>query len=201
MSKINPNASSLIDEYIASKETSYIAICELLRELIHKADDAVLEDWKWSIPIFYKNNMVCGFACFKKHISLTFFNGATMSDQHSLFTGDCSAKNMRTLKFTTIADINKSELMDYLKEAFLQSETPIQRVSTKKEFEIPVLLQNALNENNLAQENYKKMAYTYRKEYALFISQAKRETTKLKRLEKVISNLERNIKMHEQYNC
>ena len=45
------------------------------------------------------------------------------------------------------------------------------------------------------------MAYTYRKEYALHISQAKRETTKLKRLEKVISNLEQNIKMHEQYNC
>ncbi len=43
------------------------------------------------------------------------------------------------------------------------------------------------------------MAYTYRKEYARHISDAKRETTKLSRLEKVISNLEKNIKMHEQY--
>jgi len=201
MSKINPNAPFLIDEYIASKEPSFIAICELLRKLIHEADNTVLEDWKWSIPIFHKNSMVCGFACFKKHISLTFFNGATLNNQHSLFTGDCSAKNMRTIKFTKITDINKSHLMDYLKEAFLQSETPIKKVVSKKEFEIPALLQKALDKNNLAQENYKKMAYTYRKEYALFISQAKRETTQLKRLEKVVSNLEHNIKMHEQYNC
>ncbi|MFK5958653.1 MAG: YdeI/OmpD-associated family protein [Lutibacter sp.] len=55
--------------------------------------------------------------------------------------------------------------------------------------------------NNVAKQNFEDMAYTYRKEYALHISQAKRKTTKLKRLEKIISNLEQNIKMHEHYNC
>ena len=71
----------------------------------------------------------------------------------------------------------------------------------KTAFKIPVLLQNALSSNKLAKENYTNMAYSYRKEYALYITQAKRETTKLKRLAKVISNLEYNIKMHESYNC
>jgi mRNA-degrading endonuclease YafQ of YafQ-DinJ toxin-antitoxin module len=45
------------------------------------------------------------------------------------------------------------------------------------------------------------MAYTYKKEYARFIQEAKRDTTKLSRLKKVITNLEQNIKMHEQYKC
>ena len=124
-----------------------------------------------------------------------------MTDKHALFIGDCSAKNMRTIKFTNISEINKNYLIDYFNEAFSQSESPIKKVVTKKEFIIPKLLQNALNSNKLAKENYTNMAYTYRKEYALFVAEAKRETTRLKRLSKVISDLERNIKMHEQYNC
>lgn len=186
---------------IANKEEFAKVICELLRELIHKSDNFIIEDWKWNIPVFQKSEMVCGFACFQKHVSISFFNGATMTDKHALFTGDCTAKNMRTIKYTNISEINKIHLIDYFREAFLLSESPIKKVVTKKEFKIPKLLQNALNSNKLAKENYSNMAYTYRKEYALYIAQAKREATKLKRLAKVISNLEYNIKMHESYNC
>ncbi len=202
MSKINPNASSLIDEYIANKKSFAKDICELLRNLIHKSDNNVIEDWKWNIPIFKKNGMVCGFASFKNHVSLTFFNGATMSDKHQLFTGDCTAKNMRTIKFKNISEANENQLLDYFKEAFSQNEIVVKKIINKKDkIEIPELLQNALIKNKLANDNFEKMAYTYRKEYALHISEAKRDTTKLKRLEKVISNLEQNIKMHEQYKC
>jgi len=201
MSKVNPNASKLIDEYIASKETFEKELCEILRELIHKADTEVIEDWKWKIPIFNKKGMVCGFAVFKNHISLSFFKGATMTDKHNLFTKDYAGTNMRTIKFTSSSEVNKNQLFDYFKEAFLQTESTVKKIAVKKEFEIPELLQKALNNNKLAKQNFENMAYTYRKEYALHISQAKRQTTKLKRLDKVISNLEQNIKMHEQYNC
>lgn len=201
MSKINSNATYLIDEYVANKEEFAKVICELLRELIHKSDNFIIEDWKWNIPIFKKNSMVCCFACFKKHVSISFFNGATMIDKHALFTGDCTAKNMRTIKYTNISEINEIYLIDYFKEAFLQSDNVIIKVLPKKEFKIPELLQNALNTNKLAKVNYAKMAYTYRKEYSLYVAEAKRESTKLKRLAKVISNLEYNFKMHESYNC
>ncbi|MDP3312726.1 YdeI/OmpD-associated family protein [Lutibacter sp.] len=112
---------------------------------------------------------------------------------------------MRTIKFTAISELNKNQLIDYLKEAFLNSEQNakhfVKKTSEKISFEIPEILQNELNNNNLAKENFDNMAYTYRKEYALYISDAKRETIKLSRLENVILNLERNIKMHEQYKC
>jgi hypothetical protein len=200
MSKINSNASSLIDDYIANQEEFSKAICELLRELIHNYNDNVIEDWKWNIPVFHKNMMVCGFAAFKKHVSLTFFMGAQMNDKYQLFTNDCSAQYTRTIKFLNINTINKPALIEYFKESFLLSENKRKKiVSTKAIFEIPELLQNALAKNNLAKENFSNMAYTYRKEYALHIAEAKRETTKLKRLSKVILNLEQNIKMHEKY--
>ena len=68
------------------------------------------------------------------------------------------------------------------------SETGIQKTENNKEIEIPELLQKALNENELAKKNFENMAYTYRKEYALQISGAKQEATKLKRITRIIGS-------------
>jgi len=197
MSKINPLASSLIDDYINSRATFAKEILALFRQLIHKANQDIVEDWKWNIPVFHKNEMVCGFAAFQKHVSLTFFNGANMSDKHLLFSGDCSAKHTRNIKFTVVSEIDKNQLLDYFKEAFLISGSGNQK-SENLDIKIHELLQKALNKNELAKKNFENMAYTYRKEYTLQISCAKQEATKIKRLARIISNLEQNIKMHEQ---
>lgn len=202
MTKLNPNASDLIDNYLGSKEPFANEINQMLRELIHNTCPAVIENWKWSTPVFQLNEMVCGFAGFKKHVSLFFFKGAYMSDKHQLFTDDCSAKHSRTIKYKSIDEIDKNKLTDYLIEAFDLSDFPIKKqTEAKKEFLIPELLQRALKKNSKAKSNYENMAYTYRKEYAEHIASAKRDATKIKRLEKTIENLEKNIKLHEQYKC
>jgi uncharacterized protein YdeI (YjbR/CyaY-like superfamily) len=145
--------------------------------------------------------MICGFAAFKNHVLVTFFNGAIMSDKHQLFSDGCSGKKLRTIKFKKSSEIANNKLVDYFKEAFLLGEIKIENDANKKEIEIPTLLQKALGKNTLAKENFENMPYTYRKEYANHIADAKREATKLSRLEKVIHNLEKNFKMHEQYKC
>lgn len=202
MPKLNPNATKLIDNYLISKEPFANEINQLLRDLIHKSCTDVVEDWKWGTPVFQLNELVCGFAGFKKHVSLHFFKGAYMSDKHNLFSDDCSAQHSRTIKYNSVKDININTLTDYLKEAFDQSGIPIKKSEpSKKELVIPELLYQALEKNPEAKVNFYNMAYTYKKEYAEHISGAKREATKIKRLEKTISNLEKNIKMHEQYKC
>lgn len=201
MTKINSNASFLIDEYIKNLAPFSKEICSTIRELIHLNNNAIIEDWKWKTPIFHTSKMICGFGAFKKHVSLIFFNGAEMSDEHQLFSSDCSAQKTRTIKFESIIEINKNQLLDYFKEAFLLTQIPRKKPKNKVEFEIPELLQAALDKNMLAKKNFENMTYTYRKEYALHISDAKREITKINRLEKVILNLEKNIKMHEHYKC
>ena len=145
--------------------------------------------------------MICGIGAFKNHVSVTFFNGVIMSDKQQLFSDGCSGKKLRTVKFTKASEIANNKLIDYFKEAFLLGEIKIKNDANKKEIEIPELLQKALEKNTLAKENFENMAFTYRKEYANHIADAKREATELNRLEKVIHNLEKNIKMHEQYKC
>jgi uncharacterized protein YdeI (YjbR/CyaY-like superfamily) len=202
MAQINPNASILIHDYIENLPAFSKEICKLLQELIHQSSSNIVEDWKWKIPIFcFENEMICGFAAFKNHVSLTFFKGAQMSNKHQIFSEDCSAQKTRTIKFISISEIDKKKLNDYFKEAILMKKSPVGKFAKKATFEIPELLQEALNKNLLAKKNFENMAYTYRKEYALYILEAKQETTKLKRLEKIIGNLEKNIKMHEQYKC
>lgn len=201
MGKIKENAAELIDLYLTKKEPFANEINEKLRALIHQADSNVVEDYKWGMPVFHKNEMFVGFAGFKKHVSLMFFNGAQMKDSHQLFTNDCSAQFSRIAKFSNLNEINDAALIAYFKEAISLTEVPKSKVKNKlkETFEVPELLQNALDKHPEAKKNYENMAYTYRKEYAKHISEAKQEKTKLRRLEKVISNLERNIKMHEQY--
>lgn len=201
MAKTNSTPSILIDDYIENLPSFSKEICNLIRELIHKSSCSIIEDWKWNRPIFSTHKMTCGFSAHKKHVSLTFFNGAEMSDKHLLFSGDCSAQNTRTIKFGSISDINKTHLLNYFNEAFSLTQVPAKKEVKKVEIEIPEMLQLALNKNLLAKTNFENMAFTYRKEYARHISEAKRETTKINRLEKVIANLEQNIKMHEQYKC
>lgn len=167
MAKINLNATNLIGNYIENLPEFSQNICKVLIELIHKTDNNVIEDWKWNTPVFKKNGMAFGFAAFKQHVSLTFFNGVLMTDKHQLFTDDCSAQKTRTIKFSTIEDIPDNELLDYFSEAFSLAPNPQKATSKKKEIVVPKLLQKALSKNELVKTNFENMAYTYRKEYKI----------------------------------
>lgn len=107
----------------------------------------------------------------------------------------------RTIKLTKGSELDKNKIIAYMNEAISFENSSVKKVEKKESIEIPELLKNALKSNKKASENFNNMAYTYRKEYAKHISEAKRESTKLRRLEKVIFNLEKNIKMHEHYKC
>lgn len=59
---------------------------------------------------------------------------------------------------------------------------------------VPKDLQKAFDKNKKAFENYLKFAPSYRKSYLYWLNQAKRETTRLNRIEKIIALCEDNIK-------
>jgi uncharacterized protein YdeI (YjbR/CyaY-like superfamily) len=202
MPKVNPNAPENIANYIAQLPDFSRTICAEIHNLIHRANPEVLEDWKWRIPVYHgRTSMVCGLAGFKKHVSLSFFHGSQMTDSFGLFDDDCNSQNSRIIKFTDLTEIQTEKVLAYLTEAFSLSEGGVKNIARSKSVDIPELLQQALDANLLAKENFEKMAYTYRKEYAEHIATAKQESTRQRRLLKVIENLEKGVKMHEQYKC
>lgn len=198
MSEINTKAPLLITEYQNNAASFAQPILKMIRSIVNSSNASIQEDWKWNIPNFHQNGMLCTMAAFKNHVSFTFFSGVKIKDTFQLFTSDCTAKNMRTIKFTSLDQINEAALTNYIHQAILINKTASKETTKREAFKIPPLLTAAFAKNSIARHNYENMAYTYRKEYALHISSAKKETTQLRRLNNVIRNLVNNLKMHEK---
>ena len=55
----------------------------LVRRLIHEADPAIVEEWKWVIttPVWSHDGMVCTGETYQQVVKLTFAKGASLEDQ------------------------------------------------------------------------------------------------------------------------
>ena len=73
---------------------------------------------------------------------------------------------------------------------------------TKKELVIPELLKKALDTNADFKNQFETFTLSKKREYADYISEAKREATKQKRLEKIIPMILKKVGLHDTYkNC
>lgn len=181
-----PNASALITEAFDKMPDNIKAIAVKLRELVHKAEPKIIEDWKWG-PNFYCMGMVCNVWGFKEHASITFFNGVNMKDELKLFNyGELNSKN-RTIKFTSVDEVNEKAIVAYIKEAVRLNKAG--ETKANKTVEIPLKLKKILSEHNLLAV-FERQSFTYRKEAVFSITSAQQSITKVRRIEKLIAHLD-----------
>jgi hypothetical protein len=88
-----------------------------LRGLIHEADPEIVEEWKWSTPIFTHKKMVCAISAFKEHVKINFFKGALLKDQHKIINAGFDSKQHRAIDFHQGDKIKEAELKDLIREA------------------------------------------------------------------------------------
>lgn len=74
------NASLQITIYIDELENWRSVTLTRLRDVILRADPALTEAWKWAIPVWESNGLVCSAAALKGYVKLTFFKGAYLKD-------------------------------------------------------------------------------------------------------------------------
>lgn len=196
--KIVENATELIDEAFDKMEPSIKAMCVKLRQLVHQADPAILEDWKWG-PNFNHNGMVCGIWGFKKHASIHFYKGTLMADKAKLFNFGDGNENVLSIKFTDISQINDALIVDYVKEAVQLNILGLKPKPLPKVVDVPADLQELLNQNPKAKAVFDNFAYSHKKEYVEWITQAKREETRLARLQKTIEMLAEGKGRNDKY--
>jgi hypothetical protein len=165
-------------------------ICEKLREAIAAADPELQPSWKWGTPVYEKkgHSMVCAISVHKQHVNLTFFQGASIPDTYALFTTGLDGKNMRTIKFTDAAQVNEQYVVEYLKAAAQQRPASAPKSTERVAIEIPEDLKQALVEAQQL-DAFEKMAYTHRKEYVRWVSEAKRQETRDTRIVKTVERI------------
>ena len=91
--------SKLIDAKIESLGDWRGAMLARLRALIHAADPGVIEEWKWSIPVWSHDGIICTGETYKKVVKTTFAKGASLPDPSSLFNSSLEGNTRRAIDF------------------------------------------------------------------------------------------------------
>ena len=180
-----------VDDYIQKSAPFALPILEHLRALVHKVCIDVDEQIKWGMPFFYyKGKMMCHIAAFKQHCAFGFFK-ADLMDEPMLIRNAASESAMGHLgKITSLKDLPSDKmLIGFIKKAMKINDDGIQlpKISSpKKEYVIATYITTAIKKNKAAFATWEAFAPSHRKEYAMWIDEAKTETTKEKRIAQTI---------------
>lgn len=193
-----------VDEYIEKAADFAKPILVHLRKLVHQACPNVNETIKWGFPNFENKGILCSMAAFKKHCAFTFWKASIMKDPQKIFSQVGTTAMGQLGKIEKLSDLpSDSILLQYLNEAVQLNEEGVKvsktsKGSQNKDLEVPDYINKALLENENANKNFNSFSYSLKKEYLEWISEAKTEATRNKRIataiEWIAEGKERNWK-------
>ncbi|MCE4554202.1 DUF1801 domain-containing protein [Roseateles cellulosilyticus] len=103
-------ASALIDERIATLGGWRGDTLAALRALLHDAVPNIVEEWKWSNPVWSLDGIVCTGEAYKSAVKMTFPRGAALPDPKGLFNASLEGKVRRAIDFHEGGKLDKPAL-------------------------------------------------------------------------------------------
>lgn len=100
MNKTHPAgeaAAKLIDVRIAEFDDWRGKTLARLRTLIKQADPGVVEEWKWGIPVWSHDGLICTGEVYKQAVKTTFAKGASLKDPSRLFNSSLEGNTRRAI--------------------------------------------------------------------------------------------------------
>ncbi|WP_431165474.1 YdeI/OmpD-associated family protein [Tenacibaculum halocynthiae] len=190
-----------VTEYIQDKN-KWTQELKLLRSALQELP--LEEDIKWGIPAYlYKGKNIIGMSAFKNYCGLWFHQGIFLKDENKLLMNaqEGKTKAMRQWRFNSLKDIDVELVKSYALEAIDNAEKgkAIKPQKNKTPIIIPQQLQNELDSNSLLLEKFDSFSLSKQREYVNYLIEAKRETTKQKRLEKITPMILKGIGLHDKY--
>jgi uncharacterized protein YdeI (YjbR/CyaY-like superfamily) len=177
-----------IDTYIAKSAGFAQPILNHIRKLVHKACPDVEEKMKWSFPHFdYKGEMMCSMAAFKQHAVFGFWKAALMNDPMLIENAKSEVSMGHLGRLTSLKDLpSDKKITAWIKEAMALNNKGIKIVkpksTEKKELVVPDYFIKALNKNKKAFQTFEAFSYSNKKEYTEWITEAKTDETRNKRI-------------------
>lgn len=189
-----------VEEFISKKEEWKDAL-EILRSIMLTTE--MKETIKWGIPVYTINGKnVIGIGAFKSYVGIWFYQGVFLEDKAKklLNAQEGKTKGLRQWRFNTTDDIDKNLMLQYIKEAIKNQKEGKEIKSEKsKAIEIPTELLTALNANDNLKRSFEQLTPFKQKEYAEYITTAKREATRKSRLEKISPMILEGIGLNDKY--
>ena len=91
--------SRMIDERIKALGDWRGKLLSRLRALIKQADTHVVEEWKWEVPVWSHDGLICTGETYKRIVKLTFARGAALEDPSGLFNSSLGGNTRRAIDF------------------------------------------------------------------------------------------------------
>ncbi len=184
-----PTTDPRVDAYIAKAAPFAQPILITLRKHVHAVCPDVEETIKWGFPHFLYKGLLCHMAAFKQHCAFGFWKA------HSLETPyKTSEEGMGQFgRITAVGDLPSAPAFKKLVRAAMRLKDsdikPKRIIKPKEALKIPADFQKALKKNPAAHTAFKTFSYRHRKEYLQWITEAKREETRTRRIETAVAQI------------
>lgn len=183
-----------VDAYIAKSADFAKPILNRLRSLVHRGCPGVVETLKWGMPFFEYQGMLCMMAAFKKHCTFGFWKQKLLAARVKNHPALGGAVMKRFVRLDSLADLpGEKTLLGLLKEAVLLNESgvkmPKRRVPPAKDraLDVPEDFMKAVRADKKALASFEGGSHTFRKEYVLWVTDAKTQETRERRLKTAVT--------------
>ena len=188
-----------IKEYFNDNK-EHIELLDKFRSILLSTE--LLETIKWGIPTYTINKKnVVSLGAFKSYVGIWFFNGSFLKDESKKLINaqEGKTKGMRQWRFNSIDEIDEKLIQDYLKEAIQNQKEGKEIKPEKKLLVMPNELKEILASDARLSETFDLLSLSSRRNYADYISEAKREETKKKRIGKIVPMIKNGIGLNDKY--
>ena len=196
-----------VDAYIAKAAPFARPILKHVRKLMHKGSPRLEEKIKWGVPTFEREGIVAMMAAFKKHVAFGFWSEKLIrerlgADADRVFPKDAKL-GMGGRRYLAKGDlppdiviVRAVKLAVALNEA---GERPKRALKRKPPPKAPPYLVAALNKNAKARATYGRLTAAQQREYVEWLTEAKQEATRARRLAQAVQWLAAGKRRNWQY--
>jgi len=186
MGKKNPR----VDAFIAKSADFARPVLKHIRAVVHVACPAVEEELKWGMPAFSYRGILCMMGAFKHHCMFGFWRHGLLAKRVPGWPTSGTNPMNQFGRLTSIAELpDKKTLIRFVKEAAILNELGIKPPKKKRTppqqrvLKVPPYFLKALKTNKKALAVFEKASYSFKKEYVMWVVDAKGEDTRARRLE------------------
>ncbi len=202
MEKYDPR----IDAYIGKAADFAKPILLHIRQLVHGAAPQITETVKWGMPFFDYKGPVCQMASFKQHAAFGFWKASALNDPNGIINAGEQAAAGSFGRITKLADLPPDEvLVDFIMQAIALNENGIQgnlkttTAKPKAEIPMPDYFAEVLSNEPQALATFENFSASHKREYLEWITEAKTEATREKRMLTAVEWLNEGKSRHWKY--
>jgi uncharacterized protein YdeI (YjbR/CyaY-like superfamily) len=184
-----------VDAFIAKSGDFAKPILIHIREVVHKASPLISETIKWGMPFFDYKGPICMMASFKQHCAFGFWKASRLNDPQGLLKGSDEESSAGSFgRINKMEDLPSDEAMiGFIHQMIAINESGVKEVKKpsvpKSELPVPADFEKLLKGNSAVKEIFEKFSPSHKREYIEWITEAKTDITREKRMLQAIEQI------------